>query len=68
MCLLDNKTIVFACLMFAHSTISIRIKWMLALFIIKMNAGGKCSRHCLVNHIFKTPEFISPWNPLSTLI
>jgi hypothetical protein len=60
MCLLDNQTIVSACLMFARGTISIKIKWMLALFIIKMNVGSKCSRHCLVNLIFKTSEFISP--------
>jgi len=60
MCLPDNQTIVFACLMFAYGTISIKIKWMLALFIIKMNVGGQCNRHCLVNHIFKTSEFISP--------
>jgi len=59
-CLLGNQTIAFACLMFAHGNISIKIKWMLALLIIKMNVGRKCSRHCLVNHIFKTSEFISP--------
>ena len=44
MCLLDNQTIVFACLMFAHGTIYIKIKWMVALFIIKMNVGGNYSR------------------------
>jgi hypothetical protein len=59
MCLLDNQTTVCACFMY-HGTISIKIKWMLTLFIIKMNVGGKCSKHCLVNHIFKTPELISP--------
>jgi len=59
MCLLDNQTIVFACLMFAHGTISIKIKWMVALFIIKMNVGVNCSRYCLVNHIFKTSELIA---------
>ena len=68
MCYLDNQAIVSAGLMFAHGTISIKIKWMLALSIIKMNVGVKCSRHCSVNHIFKIPEFISPWNLLSTLI
>jgi hypothetical protein len=60
MCYLDNQAIVSAGLMFAHGTISIKIKWMLALSIIKMNVGVKCSRHCSVNHIFKIPEFISP--------
>jgi hypothetical protein len=59
MYLLDNQTIVLACLMFAYGTISIKIKWMRALFIIKLNVGRMCNRHCLVNHIFKTSEFVS---------
>jgi hypothetical protein len=60
MCLLDNQAIMSVCLILAHGTISIETKWTLALSITEMNLGSKCARQCLVNHIFKPPELISP--------
>jgi hypothetical protein len=61
----DSQAVMSAHLVFAHDNISIKSKWMLVLSIAVMNLGGKCGRHCLVNPIFKTSEFIYLWN-LST--